>query len=377
MNNTVYTQEEQTEIVRIAATLEGAAQADRQELAKLKQQRFKPEPQRPVKRIIDANVAPVAPDYSQLPRYDVSFNQYLQSQVEANNSILNKIYGTQPVARGAVAAVVLFFLWIVDVAALGGGNILGVLYLVVGILGAAGALPLGIAYNARYRSKYNQVSRQAEAHIQSTPRYIEAKQLADNNAEKASQAAIEVRKKEIEENEKLYANQVAEYQTKILPEYKAAKQKWKKLHDIKLQVIEQDLKDTEDKLSSLYLESKLISTHFREVPKLVWIYEEMSTSQHDFDAAVKLLNDDTTHQLLQQVIAHVSNMEYNMMQGMEAIYMELDALNLKAELTESMLEDISENLRKTRRNVIIGNVMNGYQNYRFRKEFEQFRTKFV
>lgn len=375
MSNERFTQDEQTEIVRMAATLEIAIEDEKKELSKLYNQSYKNPPQKPVKKQINNQVQQVQPDYSALPKFNLSYKEYLAEQCKADHTFLNKIFGTNPMKVGVIMTIIciptaLFTLLSMFV---GMG---GVLVFLLSLVGSFGIIIAG-KYDSKYTNKYNELRKATEFQIQSDPAYVEGRLAAERAAQEATQRAVEAKREEIMQNEAGYAKAVEDYNTRIIPQYEAAKQRWTQSHNLKIQMIQNDLAANERKLTDLYNQTKMISTHFRTIPQLVWIYEEMESSQHDFDMAIQLLNDDTTHNLLRGVIAHVDNMHNDMMQGMEAIFMQLDAINTNTAITNEMLDDMSERLRKTRRDMNIGNIVATYQRRKFRKEFEEFRRQFA
>lgn len=380
MANTTFTREEQTEIVRMAATLEIAIEDEKNELKRLNSQKFKNPPERPVKRRVKTQAQQVQPDYSNLPKFNVTFSEYLTEQSKADNKIWNRIYQNNPIPRGIMLAPILFVAWIVllVVTASGfGGLFFGYILLMGTILGAIGAIPGAFAYRFHYKHKYDELKRQAEFQIHSSPDYIAARLAAEHAAQEATQKSIEIHQQELAQIQADYEKAVEDYEKRILPQYEADKQKWTRTQNLKIKMIQTDLAENEKKLNDLYNQTKLISTHFREIYQLVWIYEEMSSSQHDLDAAIQLLNDDTTHNLLRGIISDVNSMHNDMLQGMQSIYMQLDAINNRAEITNEILDEMSDNLRKTRRDMNIGNIVGTYQRRKFRKEFNEFRKQFI
>ena len=75
-------------------------------------------------------------------------------------------------------------------------------------------------------------------------------------------------------------------------EYIQEKRAWEKQRAECISLLESDLSANTSELSNLYNTTQLISVHYREIPLLEWLYDDMRSSDHDIRYATELLDRD-------------------------------------------------------------------------------------
>lgn len=192
------------------------------------------------------------------------------------------------------------------------------------------------------------------------------------------------------ENEKALANEKlrAEYMVKYSEakrEYDIALEKyneelpalqkemtiWQKSHDAKLAIVENDLNENIDALNSLYSTTQLIPSSYRTVDRLTWLYEDMSTSEHDIERSIDLLNSKEIKEELVNIQGHIDDMRRDLREGFIGIYA---AIQEGSSIQSEMLTNL-ENIRKSARIGNFMNVGNLLQNHNRNKVLSQINNK--
>ena len=81
----------------------------------------------------------------------------------------------------------------------------------------------------------------------------------------------------------------AEYSS-MLANHNQEKKEWERERAETLRILEEDATKNEEALKNLYDSTNIISAHYREIPILEWLYDDMSTSDHDIRYATELLD---------------------------------------------------------------------------------------
>lgn len=366
-----FTKDEQTEIVRWAMNLEATIQSEKSELSRLMKEKFKPAPSAPERKTVNMNIKPVAPDYSSLPKINYTFTNYLEDEIKTNPTFINKMFSSHPFKRGAILFGVLLILTFV-ISSITSLFSIGMLF---GVL-AFFTLPATGVYWLIKQTPYSNKKRELEAQLKQTPEYINAKKQADMLAQQqqekmerdlqAKQAAFDAEYKKAKDH----------YDMVVIPQYNDELEKWNTAHDLKIRVVTDDLNTNTRILTELYDETSLISKNNRTLQKLTWLYEDMSTSEHDIERATDLLNANQQLAATRNITSSINNMHNDVMSGMYAIYSEIEAGN---DSMDAMLDELG----KMRRDINIGTGVRTIQQHRtnkqlknFSKEFEDLRKKF-
>ena len=93
------------------------------------------------------------------------------------------------------------------------------------------------------------------------------------------------------EYERLVADHRREY-VEMRAEYEQDEAEWKAKRDDAIAQLEDDIAANKEALVSLYDSTGIISIHYREIPVLEWLYDDMRTSDHDIRYATELLDRD-------------------------------------------------------------------------------------
>lgn len=328
-----FTQEQEVEIVKRARDLTATIQFEEEELGRLQKARFKDVPNPPTHTVIENEVV-VQPAYPPEPTSDYKFIQHVQEMVHINNQTIFWIL--------LVVACITPLFWVV----------------VIGLIIAYRS------YKEKLKEKVNELKQQED--------YKKAVAEAERIAE---EKRIELDKKQKEE-QKVYDEEYEKaknhYDTVILPQYNEERRVWSENQSRKIAIIEEEISLNKEALDMLYETSKLISATYRALWILSWLYEDMSTSDHDIRYATELLDRDRqrveTRESGQLVRNAVQHMEKSTMQGMRAIF---DSIEYGNYLQEESIEQLS----KARRDMNIGNLIGTVQRHNTNKMLQQMLPK--
>ncbi len=307
-----FTQEEQTEIVKNALELTATIQYQQNKCRKLEAQSFKKLPGPPVRQIVPA-VTPVQPQYPPKPKTEYTYMDCVKETLESITS------------RGIPMIVI--------------------------VLLAMSLCGLFIAYTLiKYPMEREKRNRELAA---SHAPYLAAREEAERKAQE-EQEKLEIRRqKEQEELDAVYEREQTIYQTQIVPEYHEALALWEAKRQMKVDFLLSEIDLNTQTLTALYEQTKMISSHYRQLPTLAWLYEEMHTSDHDIRYATELFDRqrqiNTIDRAAQLGVEAISRMEQSMMAGFQAVYQSIEDGN-------AIQSNVLHTLAKTRRDINIGNA---------------------
>jgi hypothetical protein len=134
----------------------------------------------------------------------------------------------------------------------------------------------------------------------------------------------------------------------------------------------EEIRLNKEALDELYANTKIVSLTYRALWILSWLYNDMSTSDHDIRYATELLDRDRQRLATQEagniVRKSVGQVEQTMKVGFNAVYNAIEDGN------ELQLDTIN-NLSKMRRNMNTGNVIGTVQRHNTNKMLEQMVKK--
>ncbi len=310
-----FKQEQQTEIIKKARDLTATIMAEKDELKHLQAHRFKPIPEEPA-RFTLPQPGKIQPQYPPAPQSTYSFTEHIKVYFKENT----------------LKAIVLLFLPLILIVVI-------------------------------YFSYLNRLGKLNEALAQ-TPEYLKARAEAEETAAAQQQEIDAEFKAQQEKFDAEFKEQKAHYDNVILPEYKKELAQWENNRSRKIQIIENEIKLNQTALEELYKETKLVSATYRALWILDWLYEDMSTSDHDIRYATELLDRDrqrlATSEAGRITQRAINNMNQTMMQGFTAVYNAIEDGNDIGEETMAILS-------KTRRDVNIGNIVGTVQRHNTNK----------
>lgn len=105
-----------------------------------------------------------------------------------------------------------------------------------------------------------------------------------------------------------------------LPAWNRDLDSWQITKQAKLAFIQNDIKENMEALDVLYLTTKLIPNSYKSVNKLLWLYDDMSTSEHDIERAIDLYNHKETNDLLRIMNRNVDDLKSTLVVGFTAVY---------------------------------------------------------
>ena len=166
-------------------------------------------------------------------------------------------------------------------------------------------------------------------------------------------------------------NRAANKYNSDLPELQRKITVWQKSHAAKIAVVEKDLNENVDALKILYTSTQLIPSSYRTIERLTWLYEDMSTSEHDIERSIDLLNSKEIKEELINIQVHVDDMRRDIREGFVGIYAAIQDGN-------AIQSEMLTNLDGIRRSARMGNFMNVgnlIQNHNRNKTLSQINNK--
>ena len=160
---------------------------------------------------------------------------------------------------------------------------------------------------------------------------------------------------------------MSDYNT-ALAQYNTELNEWESKRSIKLSILNEDLSLNKQALAELYDSTLLIPKNNRSLNQLVYLYDDMSTSEHDFERSLDMLNANMQLAKTEQINQQMSNMTSVMYQGFSATLEAIDYGN-------SELDEIRGTLGKVRRDMNIANVGAAVQRRNLRKEVKATNSK--
>jgi len=328
-----YTKDEQIQIVGWAMNLEAAIQSEKAQLSALRNMRFKSKPTPP------ATPETVKPNYPKAPK--ISFSNYLKD----DTSTIGKLLTKQNIIKIVIALIVLEIIGaILSATALSG---IGILISVVSwfIVPAVGGL-----YVKEYLEFLKNRKELSNKLAENTPEYVTAYNEAERIA-KEKQESLNLQ----------YEKEKEKYETQLIPMYNQELSNWEASQEMKINIISDDLNANLNAQENLYNETKLVPKNNRSLNDLIWIYEDMSTSEHDFERAIDMLNANKQLAQSQQIESAIHNMNNNMQNSFSAVYYAIENGN-------DIAEEINNKLGKTRRDMNISNIVSTVQRHNIKKK---------
>jgi len=332
-----FTQNEETEIVKSARDITATIEFEERELKRLKSERFKEPPKPPVRKILE-KAKKVEPEYPQKPKTTYKYSEYFKEKVM-------KYSLPARILRGIVLVLL---------------ALCGIGYLIILVL-------FGFSYK-----NYIQKKKEMNNQLANSKEYLQAVENAEKTAQKKQKELEEKIRLEQEKIDKEYATQKQQYESVILPQYNDALNLWNANQERKIAIIEEEIRLNKEALDELYANTKIVSLTYRALWILSWLYNDMSTSDHDIRYATELLDRDRQRLATQEagniVRKSVGQVEQTMKVGFNAVYNAIEDGN------ELQLDTIN-NLSKMRRNMNTGNVIGTVQRHNTNKMLEQMVKK--
>ena len=321
-----YTKEEQVQIIGWAMNLEAAIQSEKVQLSTLRNMAFKSKPAPP------SRPETIQPDYPKLPK--ISFSNYLKD----STSTISKLLSKQNIIKIVIALIVLEVI----------GNILmatplSSIGIIISTITWFVVPAVGGLYIKEYFEFLKKRTELSEKLAQNTPEYVNAYNMAEKVA-KEKQDSLNLQ----------YAKDKEEYETQIIPMYNQELSSWEASQKMKINIISDDLNANLNAQEALYNETKLVPKNNRSLNDLIWIYEDMSTSEHDFERAIDMLNANKQLSQSQQIESAIHNMNNNMQNSFSTVYSAIEEGN-------DINAAIYNQLGKTRRDMNIGNIVSSVQ----------------
>ena len=211
----------------------------------------------------------------------------------------------------------------------------------------------------RYKTKAKQVVDEAN----SNPDYQRAIAQAEKDAQEANRKAKENYLAEQKRLDSEYEANFKKYNSDVLAEFA----EWQTLQKRKIDAIESDLRLNKETLTNLYDTSRLVSVSYRELWILNWLYNDMSSSDHDVRYATELLDRDRQRLVTQEAgrmaTQAIGMLNQTMTEGFGAVYNAI----------ESGSEEHLRQLKTMRRDMNIGTAIGAVQRNKTMKLIESIK----
>ncbi len=161
-----------------------------------------------------------------------------------------------------------------------------------------------------------------------SPEYLKA-------VEEAKQKAIEEQdrvNKETAEKQSMinaqYTTDLEHYNNVLIPNYKKDLANYNVAKQKKINLLREDIELNQNTLAALYETTKIISITYRDIDLLLWLYNDMATSDHDIRYATELLDRERQlnatyivgRNIENTIRSSISELESSITNGMYSIY---------------------------------------------------------
>ena len=358
-----YNQEQQTSIVRDAMNITAAIEFEENEIAKLQSEQFRARPKPPIREVLPLPAA-VKPNCPKAPKTTYSYTEFVKSLL---SDFFNK-HKKHLILVGAIVGAIVLITVLLDMLSRGSETtsidiILSVLYFIlISIFSMIPAIP--IPFLVLSYLSYAKKRKAKNVELAQSPEYLKAVADAEQEAKEKQKQAEEAVRQEQEKLDATYNAQKERYETVTIPQYEQEAMEWNNHQQRKIAVLKEDLKTNQNTLNNLYETTKLISSTYRQLWILSWLYKDMSTSDHDIRYATELLDRDRQRLATQEAGAivrdAVGDMSNRMMQGLHAVYAEIESGN-------EVQAEMAGILEKTKRDMNIGTVIGTIQRHNTNK----------
>ena len=330
-----FSQEEQANIVGMAARLEAAILTENEEIAKLQSQQFKSQPEVPTIEHIPE------------PQYERPKNP------EAYFSSFGRWLGIGKLITLLAFMAVSFIVGFIILCSMSMDPDLTALFVFFYLLTWipwVTFIVLRIIYKMKRKAfsdiKYKEICHEIALRNQKMSEEYKAKC-------EAARAEFEASK--------------VNYENVVVPAYKNELVVWQGNQSAKLAVVQNDLKENIEALQTLYSTTQIVPSSYRTADRLTWLYEDMSTSEHDIERSIDLLNSKEIKEELINIQYHVDDIRRDIREGFIGVYTAIQEGN---EIQSEMLMDL-DRIRKSAKFGNFLNVGNLLQNHNRNKMISQ------
>lgn len=345
-----FTQTEETMIVKNAMELTATIELEEKELKNLKLRTFRVSPKPPERKIL-ATPNNIQPQYPPMPKTTYSYTDYLKEIID-----IFKKY----IFYAGIAVIVILIL----------GGLLTDPISIALILFFSPVLLFSVLI-ITYFSYYTK-RKILNQELSKSPEYLHAVEKAKQDAERQKKELTEKTQQEQKKLDAEYEDKKRHYENVTIPKYNKELHDWTVIQEKKIAFLEEELQYNKEALSDLYNASKLISLTYRELWILKWLYEDMSTSDHDIRYATELLDRDRQRLATQEAGKYTADavkaIDNTMKTGFNAVYNAIDYGN-------ELQEDSIQILSKTRRDNNVGNLIGTIQRHHTNKTLDALLPK--
>lgn len=325
-----YTQEQETEIVKDALFLTKTIELEENKLQSVIAEKFYSQPVAPVHQKLTA--PHIEPKIPAPPKTTYSLQDMANDLLHKNKKML--------IIAGVILGVLLIF-----------SGSMGIAFFAFGAIFAIPAIIGWFAFT--YYKKTKELNQQ----LTTTPEYFkaveEAKKFAAEEQDRINKETSE-RQAKIDAQ---YATDLEKYNNVLIPNYKKDLAKFEEIRQKKIDMFREDIELNRETLEALYQETKIISLTYRSINTLLWLYNDMSTSDHDIRYATEMYDRqrqlNATLAVGSAVQTSINNLEASVNGGLFAIF--------------EAIEQGNDELAKTRRNENFANTISIIQRHNLNK----------
>ena len=346
-----YSLEEQENIVGMAAELEAAIIFERAEIPRLEAESFRGQPAAPRLQSVQEPSVPEPVYIKHVPPKPKakSFATWLGEKTKKPNVL--------PLLILSMAQVVVVAPFCFNIVISSSNTVVRIVLGLIGLVSVAIAVFVFIRF-LNFKKGYDQYY----ADVKNSEEYKNECDVAAQETEKKNQEIktdYEVQLKNAQEEyeakvqaaQKDYEDALDNYNNVVVPTYKNELAVWQGKQEEKIALVKKDLSENVVALDELYTSTKLIPSTYRNLERLTWIYEDMSTSEHDIERAIDLLNNKEIKDELINIQVHVDDMRRDLRDGFVGVYDAIQEGN-------AVQSDMLNNLEGIRRSAKTGNFLN-------------------
>ena len=363
-----YSKAEQTEIVQLAMELEATITNEQQELTHLAQMKFRKKPLAPEEKA-QKPLKKVEPKYPEAPQLEYSMEEFLMDPEYASSSAVKFARFTQKVKHPfliylGIALCMMLLGFTLD----GGWAVLGG---VGGVMIFPGWLIVGYLISSRedaVKKEYKKVCEHKQAELEQSPEYLAARAEAEHVADEENRRREEEYRLQQEENRREYTQSMEQYNNVTLVAYRSELEHWQEVQAQKAELLKADIAENRLTQETLYSEAQLIPKTVRSLEDLTYLYEDMSSSEHDIERAIDMLNAykqrkvtrEEAEKTRQKMDAKMDELRGNMQQGFAQVYGLIDEGNYRTELLTAQLASKMNDIRSGIRRGNIAAIVQRY-----------------
>ena len=353
-----YTKDEQTEIVHLAMELEAAITSENKELESLSLMSFESEPiapqekkQKPLKK--------VTPQYPETPELEYSMDDFLDDSGKNASSAVKFVRFAKRVKHPVLSFCGIGLCMMIIGFIIGDAGTS--LVTIGGLMIFPGWIIVAVIKESKEKEaqkEYKKVCEIKQAEVEQAPDYLAARAEAERVADEENRKREEEYQRQEEDYRREYDQSMDQYKNVTLVIYRRELEKWLELQSEKVKILTASLSENRKTQETLYFETQIIPKSIRSLEDITFLYDDMSSSEHDIERAIDMLNAykqrkvtrEEAEKTRQRMDVRMDELRGDMQQGFTQVYGLIDERtyrieNLTAQLS-SQMDDIRREIRR-------------------------------